>query len=65
MLDTPCPDISSTASERAAQLEDQKKMLRTKLNHLTVPLLLLFGISSANSQSSENGLAGRLELLKE
>ena len=26
-------------------------MLRTKLNHLTVPLLLLFGISAANSQT--------------
>ena len=39
-------------------------MLRTKLNHLTVPLLLLFGISSANSQSSGNGLAGKTGTLE-
>ena len=39
-------------------------MFRTMLGHFTLSLLLVFGISSANSQSPENGLAGKTGTLE-
>ena len=39
-------------------------MFRTMLGHFTLSLLLVFGISSATSQSPENGLAGRTGTLE-
>ena len=39
-------------------------MFRTMLSHFTLPLLLLFGISSGNSQIPENGLEGQTGTLE-